>query len=67
VVLETFCFMCGKAVRTTDDDDTPRCDKCQGEWADAMAVQAIMDGEIPIPPEEVDDDQGDEEGEDDDG
>lgn len=50
-MLETFCFMCGEPVRATDDDETPRCEKCQGEWADVLAVQGIMDGEIPIFPE----------------
>jgi hypothetical protein len=64
VVLETFCFMCGKSVLTTDDDDAPRCEKCQGEWAEVLAIQAIMDGEIPTPEQETEDREEDDDGDD---
>lgn len=65
MVQETVCFMCGAFVLVTDDDDVPRCEKCQGEWAEVLAVQAIMDGEIPVLEQETDDDQEEEEDDDD--
>lgn len=61
MVLETFCLMCGEPVRTTDDDETPKCEKCQGIWAEVQAIQAIMDGEIPIPEQETDDEREEDE------
>lgn len=43
---QTKCILCDRDVVATDDDDSPKCDECQGEWADSLAVRAIMAGEM---------------------
>lgn len=43
---ESKCLGCEKMVVHTDDDEFPRCDKCQGVWAEVLAHGAIMDGEM---------------------
>jgi len=40
------CILCDCDVVATDDDDLAMCEVCQGEWAEALAVRAIMAGEM---------------------
>jgi hypothetical protein len=59
---ETNCCDCGVPVRATDDDDSPRCESCQGEYSELMLTAAILRGEykhlLPVMfPELADDDE----------
>lgn len=46
-VKETACSFCGKeGVVSTEDDPVPKCEECQGVWAEAEVVRAIMSGEM---------------------
>lgn len=46
MIVDTVCIACGTEVRATEDDEVPRCDKCQGEWAEVQIVHSIMRGEM---------------------
>lgn len=43
---EATCCLCGVSVVAADDDNVPKCEKCQGVWSEALLVQSIMAGEM---------------------
>ena len=54
-VIETKCYLCEKVCTSTEDDEWPTCENCNGLWEKTLVIQDIFQGKIPPPGKEEED------------